>query len=134
MNVQMADVIDFDCKGITKNTTKIDMSESMGKCVKGEVDGVQMDMYTKSDCSDAPTRLILKDGSCMGGTTKYACKSDIITATVYAADSKCEGTVEGTAVFTSGADKCVKPTSSASSVALTAGIAFAGLIASLALM
>lgn len=132
LNAQQVDVI--DCKGITKNTTKLDMSSGLGPCVKGEVEGVHLNTYTKSDCSDAAGTLIVAADSCMGGTTKISCKSDKITAALYAADSKCTGDAEGTVTFTSGDDKCHAPTSSASSVTLTAGMAFAGLIASLALM
>ena len=132
LNAQSADVI--DCKGITKNTTKLDMSSGLGPCLKGEVEGVQLEMYKKSDCSDAANTLIVAHDSCLGDTTKISCKSDKITAAVYDANSKCKGDVAGTVTFTSGDDKCHAPTSSASSVALTAGIAFAGLIASLALM
>ena len=110
----------------------MDMSDALGPCIVGEVEGVHLDMYKKADCSDAPGTLIVAKDSCMNGVLKVGCDADKVTLTGYPADSKCAGDADATVSFTSGDDKCHK--SSASSVALTAGIAFAGLIASLALM
>jgi hypothetical protein len=124
------------CKQVTKNTTKLDMSANLGPCVVGEVEGVHVDMYKKADCSDAPKTLIVAKDSCMNGVLKVGCDADKVTLSGYPADSKCAGDADATVTFTSGDDKCHDSSalSSASSVALTAGIAFVGLIASLALM
>jgi hypothetical protein len=124
------------CKQVTKNTTKLDMSANLGPCVVGEVEGVHVDMYKKADCSDAPSTLIVAKDSCMNGVLKVGCDADKVTLSGYPADSKCAGDADATVTFTSGDDKCHDSSalSSASSVALTAGIAFVGLIASLALM
>jgi hypothetical protein len=137
------------CKGITKDTTKSNATSFLGPCLIGEVQGVSMEMWTKSDCSGASTgSFVLAADSCLGSEGdkgKFSCKGDKITVGQYT-DSKCAGAAKDSITFTSGDGKChgppgsesnapaPAPASSASSVALTAGIAFAGLIASLALM
>jgi len=147
------------CKQITKDTTKQNMTSTLGPCLIGEVQGVEMAMYTKKDCSDTSTgSFVFSADSCIGSEGdkgKFSCKSDKITVAQYA-DSKCAGKAMASMTFPSGDGKChgppgasgnapapgasgssskaPAPASSASSVALTAGIAFAGLIASLALM
>jgi len=96
------------CKQVTKNTTKLDMSDALGPCVVGEVEGVHLDMHTKADCSDAPSTLIVAKDSCMNGVLKVGCDADKVTLSSYPADSKCAGDADATVTFTSGDDKCHK--------------------------
>ena len=84
------------------------MSAGLGPCVVGEVEGVHLEIYTKADCSDAPSTLIVAKDSCMSGVLKVGCDADKVTLSGYPADSKCAGDADATVSFTSGDDKCHK--------------------------
>jgi len=133
-----------DCNGLTVNSTKYDMTDLGWVCVEGEVRGVKMSMHEKEDCSDASMTLIIAADSCLGGNIGVECGtalegSNEVTWKEYpantgAATAGCKaGTEIGSHKFT-GVDKChLTETSSASSVALTFGVAFAGVMVTLAL-
>lgn len=138
------DTTSADCSGLTVNSTKLDMTAAGWVCVEGDVKGVKMSMHGKEDCSDAAMTLIVAADSCIGGTIGVECgtalDSNEVTwkeypATTGAANIGCKkGTEVGTHTFT-GVDKChLTATSSASSVALTFGVAFAGMMVTLALL
>jgi len=107
-----------NCADITATTTKTDMGPGGYKCTSTDlVDGVELTVYQKKDCSDARSVGVpLKSGDCIALSSSIAlsitCATDMITLSGYpqvkkaAADVKCTGAADKTITFKSGDGKC----------------------------
>lgn len=94
-----------DCSG--SSPTKIDMTSTGYSCSAGEVQGVQLFIHQKDDCSDAGISMVVESGSCFAGTLEMACKDGTVTWKMWEKGTdKCKaGTEVATATFKEG-DKC----------------------------